>query len=415
MGGNGELGYQWEPVGYEELAWRVDPDALEGVPKSRRRKITGTYRAAVPFELRDKGILIPAELQSRMEEVAFLLVRFDAQQEARGYDLPALLLRSESAASSQIENMTSSVRNVALAELSSDVAQNARIIAGNVAAMRAALGFSGELSVERIREVHEALITRGGQDGQDAGLSFGGCLRDEQVWVGGTAYSPHGALFVPPCADRVLGCLDDLVAFVNGSNMPSIAKAAVVHAQFETIHPFIDGNGRTGRVLLHAILRSSDVLRHASLPISAGLLHNIDAHMDAIVQFQAGNPLAIVEQLVDALELAVAVGNMVARDIDGVFAEWAECMHERKGSALLRLPNLLAKQPVVNGSFVAEELGVSMRTAATIIERACEMGMLSPMGNRRRGVFYQCDELIAVLEDVSSMQGIRRILAGKQG
>ena len=110
MGGNGELGYQWEPVGYEELAWRVDPDALEGVPKSRRRKITGTYRAAVPFELRDKGILIPAELQSRMEEVAFLLVRFDAQQEARGYDLPALLLRSESAASSQIENMTSSVR-----------------------------------------------------------------------------------------------------------------------------------------------------------------------------------------------------------------------------------------------------------------------------------------------------------------
>ena len=72
MGGNGELDYQWEPVGYEELAWRVDHDALEGVPKSRRRKITGTYRAAVPFELRDKDVLIPAELQSRMEEVAFL-------------------------------------------------------------------------------------------------------------------------------------------------------------------------------------------------------------------------------------------------------------------------------------------------------------------------------------------------------
>ena len=149
MGGNGELDYQWEPVGYEELAWRVDHDALEGVPKSRRRKITGTYRAAVPFELRDKDVLIPAELQSRMEEVAFLLVRFDAQQEARGYDLPALLLRSESSASSQIENMTSSVRNVALAELSSDVAQNARIIAGNVAAMRAALGAAAEPYIEQ--------------------------------------------------------------------------------------------------------------------------------------------------------------------------------------------------------------------------------------------------------------------------
>lgn len=410
MGDNGAVGCQWEPVSYEELAWRVDPEALEGVPKSRRRKITATYHAAVPFKLRGKNISIPVELQKRIEEVSFALVRFDAQQEARGYDLPALLLRSESAASSQIENMTSSVRNVALAELSGDVAQNARVIAGNVAAMRNALSFSGELSVRRIREVHEALMARGGQG---AGASFGGCLRDEQVWVGGTAYSPHGALFVPPCVQRVPGCLDDLVAFVNGSDMGSVAKAAVAHAQFETIHPFIDGNGRTGRVLLHAILRSEDVLRHASLPISAGLLHNIDAYMNAIVQFQAGNPLAIVEQLTDALELAVVVGNAVARDIDEVFAQWAERMHERRGSALLRLPNLLAKQPVVNGAFVAAELGVSTRAASTIIEKACELGMLSPMGNRRRGVFYQCDELIAVLEDVSSMQGIRRILAGK--
>lgn len=410
MGDNGAVGCQWEPVSYEELAWRVDPEALEGVPKSRRRKITATYHAAVPFKLRGKNISIPVELQKRIEEVSFALVRFDAQQEARGYDLPALLLRSESAASSQIENMTSSVRNVALAELSGDVAQNARVIAGNVAAMRNALSFSGELSVRRIREVHEALMARGGQG---AGASFGGCLRDEQVWVGGTAYSPHGALFVPPCVQRVPGCLDDLVAFVNGSDMGSVAKAAVAHAQFETIHPFIDGNGRTGRVLLHAILRSEDVLRHASLPISAGLLHNIDAYMNAIVQFQAGNPLAIVEQLTDALELAVVVGNAVARDIDEVFAQWAERMHERRGSALLRLPNLLAKQPVVNGAFVAAELGVSTRAASTVIEKACELGMLSPMGNRRRGVFYQCDELIAVLEDVSSMQGIRRILAGK--
>lgn len=410
MGVKREADDQWEPVGYEELAWRVDPDALEGVPKSRRRKITATYRAAVPFKLCGKSIFIPAELQKRIEEVSFALVRFDAQQEARGYDLPALLLRSESAASSQIENMTSSVRNVALAELSTDVGQNARVIAGNVAAMREALGFSGELSVRRIEEVHETLMSRGGQG---AGSSFGGCLRDEQVWVGGTAYSPHGALFVPPCTKRVPDCLDDLISFVNNSDMGSIAKAAVAHAQFETIHPFIDGNGRTGRTLLHTILRREDVLRHASLPVSAGLLHNIDAYMDAIAQFQVGNPLAIVEQLTDALELAVVVGNAVARDIDEAFSQWAERMHERKGSALLRLPNLLAKQPVINGAFVAANLGISTRAAATVIEKACELGILSPMGNRRRGVFYQCDELIAVLEDVSSMQGIRRILAGR--
>lgn len=401
---------QWPPVGTETLSWHVDPEALEGVPKSRRRKITSTYEAAVPFSLEGKSVDLPAELQKRIEETSLLLVRFDTRQEARGYDLPALLLRSESAASSQIENMTSSVRNVALAELADDAPQNAQVIAGNVAAMRKALSASGDSTVQGIREIHAALIGRGGLQG---GQSFGGCLRDEQVWVGGTAYSPHGAMFVPPCASRVPGCLDDLVAFISESDMNSVAKAAVAHAQFETIHPFIDGNGRTGRTLLHAILRNEDVLRHASLPISAGLLHNIDAYMDAISQYQSGNPLAIIEQVVEALELALVVGNAVARDLDEVFGEWADRMHERKGSSVLALPNLLAKQPVVDVPYVARELGVSERTALSAIAKACDYGMLSPMGNRHRGVYYQASEVIAVLEEVSSMQGIRRLLAGK--
>ena len=401
---------QWSPVGFETLPWHVDPESLEGVPKSRRRKITSTYEAAVPFSLRGKKLAIPSQLQKRIEEVSMLLVRFDARQEARGYDLPAMLLRSESAASSQIENMTSSVRNVALAELAGDVPHNAQVIAGNVAAMRKALEVSGDLSVQGIQGIHAALI---GRNGAEDGQSFGGCLRDEQVWVGGTAYSPHGALFVPPCASRIPECLDDLVSFVAESDMGSVAKAAVAHAQFETIHPFIDGNGRTGRTLLHVILRNEDVLRHASLPISAGLLHNIDAYMDAIAQFQAGNPLAIVEQLVEALELALVVGNSVARDIDEVFDEWDDRLHERKGSSMLRLPNLLAKQPVVDVPYVARELGVTERAASSVIAKACDYGMLRPMGNRRRGVFYQADVILSVLEEVSSMQGIRRLVSGQ--
>ena len=121
--------------------------------------------------------------------------------------MPALLLRSESAASSQIENLTSSVRNVALAEVCSDAPHNARLIAGNVAAMRTALSQSGELTAETIRAVHKSLIDPTDQ-------SFGGEFRTEQVWVGGTAYSPHGALFVPPHAERISECIEDLAAYV---------------------------------------------------------------------------------------------------------------------------------------------------------------------------------------------------------
>ena len=195
-----------QPVLYEELPWSRDPESVALVPKSRRRAIGSTYHASIPSPIVNVKLDLAPDLLDRLSELLVELVRFDTLQQARGYDLPALLLRSESAASSQIENLTSSVRNVALAEVCSDAPHNARLIAGNVAAMCTALSQSGELTSEAIRAVHKPLIDPTGQ-------SFGGEFRTEQVWVGGTAYSPHGALFVPPHAERISECIEDLAAY----------------------------------------------------------------------------------------------------------------------------------------------------------------------------------------------------------
>lgn len=131
------------PVAYEELPWPRDPESLVLVPKSRRRAIGPTYRAAIPSPIANVRPELISDLLDRLAELLMELVRFDTLQQARGYDLPALLLRSESAASSQIENLASSVRNVALAEVCSDAPHNARLIAGNVAAMRTAFSQPG--------------------------------------------------------------------------------------------------------------------------------------------------------------------------------------------------------------------------------------------------------------------------------
>lgn len=395
----------WSSVSYETLPWERDADALAGVPKSRRRKILPTYQAAVPACIAASHVEVPGELYGRIADLTLDLAGFDAAQAARGYNLPALLLRSESAASSQIENLTSSVRNVALAELAQDAApQNARLIAGNLEAMRCALALDDELTVEGICAIHRALINRGG-------MTFGGRLRDEQVWVGGTAYSPHGALFVPPAPGRVPAYLEDLVAFAARDDVNPVVKAALLHAQFETVHPFIDGNGRTGRTLLHKLLRRDGVLTHATLPVSAGLLHNIDAYMASIKDYQGGNPLPVIEQLVDALELAVTLGTLVARRIDEVMASWRERMTERRGSSILHLPDVLAEQPVVDSAYLAERMGITRRAATSLIERALGYGIIRPVGNRKRGEFYQASELIDVLEEVSDMHAVRRVLA----
>lgn len=173
----------WPSVTYEELVWHIDPDEREFIPKSARRRIASTYRAAVPAQIAPLHLELPETLSVRIGELLVKLARFDEEQAARDYDLPALLLRSESAASSQIEHLTSSVRNVALAELTDDAPSNARIVQGNVAAMRTALSLVPDTSVSQILSIHKALI-------DPTGASFGGEVRQEQVWVGGTAYSP---------------------------------------------------------------------------------------------------------------------------------------------------------------------------------------------------------------------------------
>ena len=391
-------------VGYEELPWHVDPNERDLIPRSARRKISATYQASIPAVIVNLGTAVPDATSARIDDLLIRLARFDEAQAARGYDLPALLLRSESAASSQIEHLTSSVRNVVLAELSNDAPANARIVQGNVSAMREALRLSPEISIEQIKAIHRSLI-------EPMGASFGGGeLRDEQVWIGGTAYSPHGALFVPPAPERVEGCLEDLVAFVGRDDVSPIVKAAVAHAQFETIHPFIDGNGRTGRVLLHRILRNEGVLTRTTLPVSAGLLHDVDAYMEAIEAYQGGDYLPIVESVLSALELALVIGGRVSGRIDSVMEGWRSAISERDGSAIWRLPQLLAEQPVVTIAYVAERLTITPRAASTLVARACEYRMLRPLGSRRRGDFYQSDELIDVLEEISSMAGIRRML-----
>lgn len=292
------------------------------------------------------------------------------------------------------------MRNVTLAELTGNAPSNAKLVAGNVSAMREALDQRGPVTVDAVCAIHKALM-------RDTGEELG--IRSEQVWIGGTALSPHGAAFVPPHASRVRAYLDDLMAFADRDDVSPVAKAAIFHAQFETIHPFTDGNGRTGRVLLHRLLTEDEILLYSTLPISAGLLHDINPYMQALDAYHSGEIEPIVNCVTDALELSCVIGTRMTADIDRVLDGWAESNTDRKGSASHRLAPLLVEHPVVNARLVADELGITERAATTLIATACERGILQKVGNARRGVFYQAPELIDILEEASSLAGIRRI------
>ncbi|WP_375492628.1 Fic family protein [uncultured Jatrophihabitans sp.] len=147
-----------------------------------------------------------------------------------------------------------------------------------------------------------------------------GRWRGEQVWIGGTSFGPHQAMFVPPHHENVEPLIDDLVAFMTRTDIPLLAQAAIAHAQFETIHPFPDGNGHTGRALIHSMLRGHGLTQNVTVPVSAGLLTDTNASFDALTAYREGEPSKIVQRLAEASFEATTNGRQLVaalREIRG--------------------------------------------------------------------------------------------------
>lgn len=149
----------------------------------------------------------------------------------------------------------------------------------------------------------------------------------------------------------------DLIRFAHRDDVPALVHLA--HAQFGTIHPFTDGNGRTGRALVHAMLSVRQLTGHITVPISAGLLVNTGSYFDALTRYRAGDPEPIVRQFVDATFYAVGTGRRLVDELCAVRAAYRERTIARADSVVWPLIDSLIAQPVVTGSYVAESFGIS--------------------------------------------------------
>ena len=126
---------------------------------------------------------------------------------------------------------------------------------------------------------------------------------------------PIGAIFVGPRHESVLGAIGDLIAFAQRADIPALPQIAVSHAQFETIHPFTDGNGRTGRALVQAMLRNKGLTRQVTVPVSAGLLADTDAYFAALTSCREGDAAPIGERFSQATVLAIANGRQLVTEL----------------------------------------------------------------------------------------------------
>jgi len=365
-----------------------------------RQRISRPYQASVLPPIAHAVPRVSTAVQAVVDEATSAISRFDVEVAAMPVPMPAVLLRTESASSSQIEHLTSNARNLAMASLGVGGKQNAELVAANVRAMNAALAVGDDVTAESILAVHRALL--GASDPDVAGR-----WRTEQVWVGSSAVSPHGADFIPPHQDRVRDAIDDLVTFAARDDVPALVHAALVHAQFETVHPFVDGNGRTGRVVLHQVLRRRGLTQHTTVPVSAGLLRDPERYFRSLTTYRQGEVDPIIEQVAHAAISATLNGRQLAADVMQLRAEWRDQVSARSDSAAWRVADALFAQPVVNAEYVARTLELSDRGARNAIGVLETAGVLHASTSAHRNRVWQAAAVLAAMDAFAARAGRR--------
>jgi Fic family protein len=318
-----------------------------------------------------------------------------------GQDLEALagpLLRAEALGSSFIEGLRASNKRVALAAYEPLAADGtARAVANNVFAMERAIaaGIGGrDFTGEDLLDIHRVLLEGTSE------RRYAGVIRADQNWIGGRGASPADADFVPPPPDRVPGLLDDLIRFVNLDDLPAVAQAAVAHAQFETIHPFGDGNGRTGRCLIHVIFRRRGLTPLFVPPVSVVLAASARRYIGGLIDFRAGHADDWIGSFADAVTASAGATRNLWGQIDTLLAELIDrAGNPRAHSVARRIILGLPAQPIVSAEIASARYAVTPTAARGALNQLQNLGVLIPTRvGRRRDREWISDELFQLLD-----------------
>ena len=378
---------------------------------SRKDRASGTYFAHIPDELAAGLPPLSSEAQQAAEDAVVVLARLDERiGETGGRYLNHLLIRSESISSSWIEGNRLSPKKLAIAELLHQGDRVALDVIANVRATEAAIDDLANpqrtITTAQIEELQHSIEPR---------LEFG--LRQEQNWVGGPGNSPLRAEFIPPPESEVPRLVANLADFITETSGNPVTRAALAHAQFETIHPFTDGNGRTGRALVHTVLKRSDAIRNVLVPISTVFASDTNAYIGGLTSFRR-DPADLdhwVLAFAAAIEHAANNAVLLAEDITAldqtVFDDLIRHRSNlgksparpRANSVILKILDNLAQQPVLTIDSVAETHRVTPAAAQRGLVELTEAGILKRTKNHKGKIIcYTADQHLAYVELIES-------------
>ena len=398
---------------WERAHWESSVDS--SIPRSAQR--SGAYQRYVPDSVDGLALVVDSDLSRRVTAVERSIRALNGPGAESLAGIARFLLRSEAIASSRIEGIAPSAQQVALAELGQSetvrgISEQARLVANNMTVVRRStteLAEAESLTVDHIVGLHQSLLP-------DQPRHHG--LRRVQNWIGGSDWSPIGADFVPPAHEAVLALMADLVDYMNGAAHSPLIQAAVVHAQFETIHPFTDGNGRVGRDLIHTVLSHRGLTDRAVLPISLVLATLRGRYVEGLNAYRHDAPAASspastsinewLDIFIQASAIAVQRSETLIEQINDLRSDWAKRLSNhrksvglretpRADSAVARLLNQLPEAPVVTATTLAKILGISFPAASAALDELRQAGIVQTKSIERGATAYLGREVLDLI------------------
>lgn len=384
-----------------------------GLPARERR--SGTFAWYLPNTLVNLTLQLPTDLAQRIAQAERAVRRLNTAEGSEDLTrLARFLLRSEAIASSRIEGIAPAAAQVALAELCDHgevgaMSSQAQLVARNMTLVRKAssdLATMELLTVEAIEDLHRALFADEPRHHR---------LRTVQNWIGGSDHHPLDADFVPPAPEEVGHLMQDLVDYMNGATHSALVQAALVHAQFETIHPFTDGNGRMGRALIHTVLARRGLTPSAVLPVSLVLATFRDDYVRALTAYRHGDDDDVraalpvwMEEFTRAVMRATEQTDELRDQIAELRQQWDDRLgaHRdaqgrqrsmRSDSATRLVLSDLPSTPVLTVATVQRIHAVSQQGANKALTELEQAGILQSRSAGRRSRVYLATELLDLI------------------
>ena len=393
-----------------------------GLP--RKDRASCWYEAYIPDPLVGRPITIDGDVAADIADAerAIAELNLKAATLADTEALARLLLRAESVASSKIEGLEVGGRRLLRAEAARGLGEEAgdvtaNEVLSNIETMMWALQsvYEGDdITVDHLLEAHRRLLRGSRLD------RYGGHIREEQNWIGGSGYNPCSASFVPPPPENVKDLLDDLCSFCNEDSLPPVAQAAIAHAQFETIHPFVEGNGRIGRALIHVVLRRRGLAVRVLPPISLVLAtwsRDYIAGLTATRYRGAATSKQAVESINRWMALFATACHRAVEDaatfearVQELQGEWRKRLGAlRAGSAVDLLIRALPGAPIVTVTGAARLIDRSFQATNGAITRLADAGILTRVSVARRNRAFEAREVVDAFTE------LERKLASPEG